>query len=251
MDSIKGKCTLITGAATGIGRATAILLAKQGANVIVSDYNEEEGKKTVALIKEENGTAKFVHCDVSVQEQVVHLVQEAVAAFGPVKLAVNNAGIGGALCPIHEVNINVWNRVLGVNLSGVLFCMQEELKVMLANGGGGSIVNIASLAGISGTPLMSDYGVSKHGVVSLTKSGAIEYGKYNIRVNAVCPSWVETPILNGLDRGFLDHQVKNFVPLKRIGQPEEVAQTILWLLSDKSSYINGHCLNVDGGMKAR
>lgn len=250
MNSIKDKCALVTGGGTGLGRAISTLLAKNGANVIVSDINDTEGQKTVELIEAEGGTAKYVHCDVSKQEQVKEMVKQAVSTFGPVKLAVNNAGIGGAMAPIHEVDVNVWNKILAVNLTGVMYCMQEELKVMLATGGG-NIINVASLAGVGGTPMMSPYGVSKHGVVSLTKSGAIEYGKYNVRINAICPSWIETPILEGIDRGFLDKQVKNLVPMKRIGQPNEVAETVLWLLSDKASYINGHSMHIDGGMRAR
>lgn len=250
MDSIKGKCTLITGGGTGIGRTTAILLAKNGAKVIVSDINDDEGQKTVELIEAEGGTAKYIHCDVSQRQQVKDLVKEAVSTFGPVKLAFNNAGIGGKMAPIHEMDMDVWDKIIAVNLTGVMYCMQEELKVMLATGGG-SIINVASLAGVGGTPMMSPYGVSKHGVVSLTKSGALEYGKYNIRINAICPSWIETPILDSLDRDFLDKQIKNFVPLRRIGQPEEVAETVLWLLSDKASYINGHSMHIDGGMRAR
>ncbi len=250
MNSIRDKCALVTGGGTGIGRSCSILLAQHGAKVVVSDVNDAEGQKTVALIEAAGGTAKYIHCDVSVQEQVKNMVKEAVSTFGPVKLALNNAGIGGDMAPIHEIDMNVWNKIIAVNLTGVMYCMQEELKVMLATGGG-SIVNVASLAGVGGTPMMSPYGVSKHGVVSLTKSGAIEYGKYNVRINAICPSWIETPILDGFDRELLDKQVKRMIPMKRIGEPEEVAETVLWLLSDKASYINGHSMHIDGGLRAR
>lgn len=249
MKSIKDKCAVVTGAAIGIGRAVALLLAENGAKVIVSDVNKEGGEKTVQDIIAAGGTASFIPCDVSKKEQVKDLIVQAIAAYGPVKMAVNNAGIGGALGPTHEIKFENWDRMIAINLSGVFYCMKEEISAMLHHGGG-NIVNIASLAGLGGVPGGSSYAAAKHGVVGLTRSAAMEYAKLNIRVNAVCPGWTETAILDGLKDGMIETSVKRYVPMGRLGRPEEVAETVLWLLSDKSSFTNGHCLTVDGGLKS-
>ncbi|MFK7983728.1 MAG: SDR family NAD(P)-dependent oxidoreductase, partial [Saprospiraceae bacterium] len=167
----------------------------------------------------------------------------------PIKFAVNNAGIGGVLSPLHEIKFENWDRMIAINLTGVFYCMKEEIAAMLHHGGG-NIVNVASLAGLGGVPGGSPYCAAKHGVVGLTRSASMEYAKLNIRVNAVCPGWTETAILDGLSPEMLDTSVRRYVPMGRLGKPMEVAETILWLLSDKSSFVNGHCLAIDGGMKA-
>ncbi len=249
MDSIKDKCAVVTGAASGIGQATAVLLAKNGAKVIVSDINEAAAEETVKMIAEAGGTAKFIACNVADKDAVKELMVQAIAAFGPVKFAVNNAGIGGVLSPLHEIKFENWDRMIAINLSGVFYCMKEEISAMLHHGGG-NIVNVASLAGLGGVPGGSPYCAAKHGVVGLTRSASMEYAKLNIRVNAVCPGWTETAILDGLSPEMLDTSVRRYVPMGRLGKPMEVAETILWLLSDKSSFVNGHCLAIDGGMKA-
>ena len=249
IDSINEKCAVVTGAASGIGRATALILAKNGAKVIVSDVNEQGGLETIALIKKEGGIAHFVPCDVSNRKAVGELMVQAITKFGPIKLAVNNAGIGGVLSPMHEIAYENWDRMMAINLSGVFYCMQEEIKAMLHHRGG-NIVNVASIAGLGGVPGGSSYCAAKHGVIGLTKSASMEYAKLGIRVNAVCPGWTETAILDTLDKGMLENSIQNYLPMGRIGQPEEVAETILWLLSEKSSFVNGHCLAIDGGMKA-
>jgi len=249
MKSIKDKCAVVTGAAIGIGRAVALLLAENGAKVIVSDINEEGANKTVQDIIDAGGTASFVPCDVSKKEQVKELMVQAIATYGPVKMAVNNAGIGGTLSPTHEIKFENWDRMIAINLSGVFYCMKEEISAMLHHGGG-NIVNVSSLAGLGGVPGGSPYAAAKHGVIGLTKSAAMEYAKLNIRVNAVCPGWTETAILDGLQDGMVATSVERYVPMGRLGRPEEVAETVLWLLSDKSSFTSGHCLTVDGGMKS-
>lgn len=249
MKSIKDQCAVVTGAAIGIGRAVALLLAENGAKVIVSDINKEGGEKTVKDITDAGGTARFIACDVSKKEQVKELIVQAIATYGPVKLAVNNAGIGGTLTPTHQIKFDNWDRMMAINLSGVFYCMKEEINAMLHHGGG-NIVNISSLAGLGGVPGGAPYCAAKHGVVGLTRSAAMEYGKLNIRVNAVCPGWTETAILDGLEDGMVETSVSRYVPMGRLGKPEEVAETVLWLLSDKSSFTSGHCLTVDGGMKA-
>jgi len=246
MSKLANKVALITGAATGIGRATAIALAKEGAKVMVTDINENEGLETLNRIEKAGGVGKFFLLDVSKKEQVDKVVQEIFTQEGALDLAVNNAGIGGTPSPLHEIKMENWNKMMDINLTGVFLCLQAEIKCMLQKGGG-RIVNIASLAGLNGMPMGSSYSAAKHGVIGLTKSVAIEYGKYNIRTNAVCPGFIETPIIENVPQKVLDYSTNLRVPMKRIGQPEEVAQTILWLLSEDSSYINGHHLLVDGG----
>ncbi|MFK7770957.1 MAG: SDR family NAD(P)-dependent oxidoreductase [Saprospiraceae bacterium] len=246
MGKLEKKVALVTGAATGIGRATAIALAKEGAKVMVTDINEVEGKETLNQIIKGGGIAKYFHLDVSKKDQVDQVVKEIFETEGSLDLAVNNAGIGGARSPIHELSMEDWNTMMDINLTGVFLCLQAEIKCMLQTGGG-RIVNVASLAGLNGMPMGSSYAAAKHAVIGLTKSAAIEYGKLNIRTNSVCPGFVQTPILDEVPQKMLDYSTKFRVPLRRIGQPEEVAQSILWLLSEDSTYVNGHQLLVDGG----
>ena len=249
MESIKNKCAVVTGAASGIGQATALLLAQEGANVIVSDINEAAAQTTVNQIKAAGGTAQFIACNVADKEAVKELIVQSIAAFGPVKLAVNNAGIGGTLSPLHEIKFENWDRMMAINLSGVFYCMRKEISSMLHHGGG-NIVNVASLAGLGAVPGGSPYCAAKHGVVGLTRTAAVEYAKLNIRVNAVCPGWTKTAILDTLSEEMLNTSIERYVPMGRMGKASEVAETILWLLSDKASFVNGHCLTIDGGMKA-
>jgi len=248
MKKFKNKIALVTGAATGIGRATAFALAKQGANVIVTDTNEKEGLATVNRIKKEGGKAKFLVLDVSKKEEVDKVINDIFTTEGNLDLAVNNAGIGGVQNALHEVEFEDWESMININLTGVFLCLQAEIKCMLKQGGG-RIVNISSLAGLNGMPGGSSYSAAKHGVIGLTKSVAVEYGKLNIRTNAVCPGFIQTPILKGIPQSMLDHSTKR-VPMKRIGQPEEVAKAIVWLLSEDSTYVNGHSLLIDGGFMA-
>ena len=249
MRKLENKIALVTGAATGIGRATAIALAKEGAKVMVTDINETEGLETVNRIKKEGGQAKFFQLDVSKKEQVDAVVMEIFTTEGALDLAVNNAGIGGVPSALHEIKLEDWKRMMDINLTGVFLCLQAELKCMLQKGSG-RIVNVASLAGLNGIPGGSSYSAAKHGVIGLTKSVAAEYGSLNIRTNAVCPGFIQTPILDNVPQSILDHSTKFRVPMKRIGQPEEVAKAIVWLLSEDSTYVNGHHLLIDGGFMA-
>jgi len=249
MNSLKDKIAFVTGAATGIGRATAIALAKAGAKVSLADINKSAAMRTVELIKEENGKAQFYQLDVSHKGAIEEVISQIIKTERGLDLAVNNAGIGGQPAAIHEIDEKNWNKVMEVNLKGLLFCMQSEIKAMLQSGGG-SIVNISSLAGLNGMPKGGVYSASKHAVIGLTKTAAVEYASYNIRVNAVCPGFIQTPILDDVPQKILDYSTNIRVPMKRIGQPEEVAKSIIWLLGDESSYINGHSLAVDGGFQA-
>ncbi|MFT7545061.1 MAG: NAD(P)-dependent dehydrogenase (short-subunit alcohol dehydrogenase family) [Gammaproteobacteria bacterium] len=247
--SIKNKVAFVTGAALGIGRATAILLAKKGAKVMVSDINEEEGVKTTSIINDAGGYARFFKLDVSKKDDVQKVCETIHSTEGSLDLAVNNAGIAGGIGPIHEIPFEAWERMISICLSGVFYCMQEELKRMLPNGFG-RIVNVSSLAGLNGLATAGDYVAAKHGVIGLTKTAALEYGAFNVRVNAVCPGFIQTAIMEDVSQEVQDYITQVRVPMKRIGTAKEVAEAIVWLLSDSSSYVNGDNLLLDGGFKA-
>lgn len=249
IDSIKNKVVVITGAALGIGRATALLLAKHGARVMVIDLNIDEGEQTVQMINKSGGHGVFYQLDVSKREQVALIFKQIFEIEGRIDFAVNNAGIGGGIGAIHEIPFSAWDRMIGVCLSGVFYCMKEEIKYMLSNKFG-RIVNVSSLAGLNGIGTGADYSAAKHGVIGLTKTAALEYGEFNIRTNAVCPGFIQTAILDEVPQEVQDYSTNIRVPLKRVGKPEEVADVVLWLLSDASSYVNGDQILIDGGFKA-
>lgn len=246
------KVAIVTGSGSGIGRATALLFAKQGAKVVVSDINEEGAKETYDSIVAEGGKALNIPCDVSQKSQVENLFAQTKAQFGRVDIAVNNAGIGGMLEFTHKYPDEMYEKIMQVNVNGVWYCMKEALKIMLEQGEGGSIVNISSVAGIGAAPRMSAYSASKHAVIGMTRTAAHEYGKYKIRVNAICPTIIETPMGMGYanEEEGLIQMIKHSIPLKRFGQAEEVAESIAWLCSNESSFVTGMELRVDGGMKA-
>ncbi len=243
----KNKVALVTGAASGIGRATSLTLAQKGASVIVTDIQEEMGKETVSLIQQAGGQAVFYPLDVTDKVAIKEVIVKGIDQFGPIHFAVNNAGIGGAIAATHEVSDDDWDRMMDINLKGVFYCMREEISAMLHHKGG-SIVNISSLAGLNGFRMNGPYSVAKHGVIGLTKSAAAEYATLGIRVNAVCPGVTKTPILDAATE-IMEAVVQARVPMQRMGKPEEIAQSICYLLSDEASYITGHCLAIDGGME--
>jgi NAD(P)-dependent dehydrogenase (short-subunit alcohol dehydrogenase family) len=252
---LSGKVVLITGAGSGIGQATALAAAKQGARVIVSDVAVEGGGETVRLIEEAGGTAIFVKADVSKAAEVEALVERAVGTYGRLDCAVNNAGIEGVLAPTADYPEGVWDRVLGVNLTGVYLCMKYEIPRMLA-AGGGSIVNMASILGLVGFANAPAYTAAKHGVVGLTKAAALEYSARGIRVNALCPAFIETPMVmeRGVEAGThrdVYEQIAALHPIGRLGRPEEVAEAAIWLCSDAASFVTGHAMAADGGYLAR
>ena len=248
-NSIKNKVAFVTGAALGIGRETAILLAKKGAKVMVTDINVEEGNKTASIINDAGGYAKFFKLDVSKKENIQSVCKTIHSSEGSLDLAVNNAGIAGGIVQIHEIPFESWERMISICLSGVFYCMQEELKCMLPKGFG-RIVNVSSLAGLNGLATAGDYVAAKHGVIGLTKTAALEYGAFNVRVNAVCPGFIQTAIMDDVSQEVQDFITQVRVPMKRIGTAKEVAEAIVWLLSDSSSYVNGENLLLDGGFKA-
>jgi len=247
MKTLENKVAIVTGAASGIGEVTARLFAKEGAKVVVSDISEEKGRKVVEDIKKDGGEAIFVKADTSAPGDHENLVTQTVNAFGKLDIAVNNAGIGGASAPTGEYPIDSWQKVININLSGVFYGMRYQLAAM-SKTGGGSIVNVASILGQAGFENSVAYVSAKHGVVGLTKTGAIDYAKKNIRINAVGPGFIYTGLVNEDTMGketisFLEKKH----PMGRLGRSEEVAELILFLASDKASFITGAYYPVDGG----
>lgn len=245
---LQGKTALVSGAASGIGRATAIGYAREGANVVLSDIDGEGCQKTLELMGKANAQAKgiIVHADAGKAEDHEKTVRAALDAFGGLDAACNNAGIGGESNPVNEMSVAGWNKVIEVNLSGVFYAMRAQLAHMNR---GGSIVNIASILGQAGWATAAAYVASKHGVVGLTRTAALEYAEQGIRINAVGPGFIETPIL-GEDRAVLD-SLAQLHPVKRLGKPDEVADLVMYLSSARASLITGAYYPVDGGYLAK
>ena len=252
MSSFKHKVALITGAASGIGRAAALKFAEKGCKVVVSDIAETGGKETVEMIKAASGEASFFKANVSSEAEVKALIQFVVDTYGRLDFAVNNAGVGTAFKPTHEAATEDWNFVISVNLTGVFFCMREEIPHMLKNEEGGAIVNISSAAGVGGFAMQGAYAASKHGVIGLTRTAALEYAKHGIRCNAICPAFTRTQMVNQIFdiKPDWEEKLKYSIPMRRYGTPEEIANGIIWLCSPESSFVTGHALLLDGGMKA-
>ena len=250
---LDGKTALITGGGRGIGRATALLFAREGARVAVADMNAEGAKETVGMINAAGGQAMSIACDVTKPDQVAAMIQAAVSAFGRLDCAFNNAGIAGYQVDALGKKTAEWSeaafdRMIDVNLKGVWLCMRGELEQMVKQGKG-AIVNTASIAGLAGLPTSSIYVAAKHGVVGLTKTAAIEYAEQGVRVNSVCPGYIETDMTRDVmaRRG---KELMALTPLRRMGRAEEIAELVCWLSSDRSSYVSGANYNVDGGFMA-
>ena len=245
----KGRTALVTGGASGIGRGVALAFAKAGAQVVVSDIAVAGGEDTVRQIVEAGGQAIFVRADVAVAVEVEALVANAVTAYGRIDFAFNNAGVELENQRLADSDEDLFDRMMAINVKGVWLCMKHEILQMLRQGGG-RIVNTASVAGLVGAPKHSIYAATKHAVVGLTKSAAAEYGKKGIRVNAVCPGVIRTPMLErALEReSGWEEGLKALHPIGRIGEVDEVAAAVLWLCSDASSFVTGHSLAVDGAM---
>ena len=249
----QNKIVLITGAGSGIGRVTAHAFGKEGGTVIVSDINEKGGKETVQQIADAGGTSMFIKTNVAKFEEVENLIQQIVDKYGRLDVAINNAGIGGIPARTAESTVDNWEKVMAVNASGVFYCMRQELQQMVKQGSG-AIVNTASIAGLRGLPNNLAYVASKHAVVGMTKTAAMEYARKNIRINAICPVFTVTPlfdpeVMEKLSAG-LSGKLKSGIPMKRFADPVEMANTILWLCSDKASFVTGHAMPVDGGLTA-
>jgi NAD(P)-dependent dehydrogenase (short-subunit alcohol dehydrogenase family) len=246
------KVAIVTGGNSGIGRATAIALAREGAKVTVAARRASEGEETVRLVKEAGSDAIYVKTDVAIENDVRSLVEKTVDTYGKLDYAVNNAGIGEKMTPLVEQTSEKFDQIMNTNVRGVWLSMKYEIPMLIKNGGG-AIVNTSSGAGLVGFPQMPVYIASKHAVLGLTKSAALEYAKSGIRINAIAPGGVETDMLMqtvGDDHQFLE-TFRSMHPIGRIGRPEEIANTIVWLLSDKASFVLGHTLLVDGGIVSR
>lgn len=248
-DTLTGKVAIVTGGASGIGRATAVLFAREGAKVVIADYNPTGGQETLAMIKEEGGEATFIETDVSKPEDVERMVEETIKIYGRLDILFNNAGVAET-AKVTEASLKHWERVLAINLWGVFLGCKYAIPKMIESGGG-SIINTASIAAEVGFNETAAYVASKHGVVGLTKTIALDYAADGIRANTVCPGVIRTPmVMEGLDEAAREYVV-SFHPLGRMGEPEEVAEAVLFLASERSSFITGTCLFVDGGYTAR
>lgn len=253
---MKNKIALVTGGNAGIGRSIVLEFASRGAKVIFCGRREQEGKRVEEEVQRSGGEAKFFPCDVSNDSQVREFIYRAESEYGGLDIAVNNAAVGGLALPLHEYPEKVWDKVIGVDLKGVWLCMKYEIELMLKRGSG-SIVNVSSIAGIVGADWkVAPYSAAKHGVVGLSKSAALEYAEKKIRVNAVCPGFIRTEMLEGLfhsspDPKQAEKNIADLHPLKRLSEPEEVAKAAVWLSSEESSFVTGVALPVDGGYSAK
>jgi NAD(P)-dependent dehydrogenase (short-subunit alcohol dehydrogenase family) len=252
-DRLKGKIALVTGGSSGIGRAAAMLFAREGAKVVVADIAAQGGEQTAQTIRGEGGEAQFIRTDISRSAEVEALIKAVIAAYGRLDCAFNNAAVLGEILSVVDHTEDMWERAFATNLKGTWLCMKYEIPQMLAHGKG-AIVNVTSTAGVHiGSPYRSAYAATKAGIVSLTKGAALEYAEQGLRINALCPSHARTPLLEQFFRlrPELEARFIADTPMGRIATPEEVAEGALWLCSDASSFVTGHVLVVDGGYVTR
>lgn len=278
MANFTDQVAFITGAGSGIGRATALAFAKAGAHVVIAEINEANGRATVELIEQVGYKALFLPCDVAFPDQIEAAIRQTVDAHGRLDIAINNAGIGGKYGRIVDQAPEDFDRIMAVNVGGVFYGMQAQIRQMLlqqkadqlANGGihpggihpgethpggrpaGGRIVNVSSIAGVRGMPMGAPYSASKHAVIGLTKTAALEYVRQNIRINAICPVYTYSTMVDELISTVpaMEERMRRMIPMGRLGQPEEIAQAILWLCSDENTFYTGQTLQLDGGMAA-
>jgi len=248
---LEGKVALVTGGTSGIGREAAVLFAKTGARVVVAGRREPEGKETVEMMRTAGGDGLFVKTDVSKATEVEALVQTTTERFGRLDIAFNNAGVEGVRAPITRQSEEDWDRTIDINLKGVWLCLKYEIRQMLKQGGSGAIVNMASITGMVGAVAAAAYSASKHGVIGLTQTAALENAKSGIRINAVCPGFTETPMADRVLRVPAVHEyVLSCHPIGRLGRPAEIAEAVVWMCSDRASFMTGQSLVLDGGFLA-
>jgi NAD(P)-dependent dehydrogenase (short-subunit alcohol dehydrogenase family) len=244
-DRFTGKVAFITGAASGIGRATAVAFATEGARVAILDRTENALRQSADAIKDKKGEVLVIGCDVSVAEQVEAAVTRTVETFGRLDIAFNNAGVENKATPLAEIELDEWDRILDINLRGTFVCMKHELAQMLKQGGG-VVVNTSSGAGVRGVAGGSAYAASKHAIIGMTRSAALDYAKWNIRVNAVLPGNIATPMMDRFTGGNIQKAI-DLEPVGRLGKPEEIAEAVLWMSSDLGAFVTGASISVDGG----
>jgi NAD(P)-dependent dehydrogenase (short-subunit alcohol dehydrogenase family) len=246
--SCAGKVAFVTGATSGIGRATALAFAREGASVAVADISEQGNQETARMIEDAGGRALAIRCDVTRAEDVKAALDRTVEAFGRLDFAFNNAGVEQPIAPAADLTEEAWDRIVDIDLRGVFLCMKHEIPLMLKQGGG-AIVNTSSGAGVKGIAGQAAYCAAKFGIVGLTKAAALDYAKSNIRVNAVCPGIIETPMMDRFSGGTPEGRARVIAqePVGRMGKPEEIAEAVVWLCSDAAAFVVGHAMIIDGG----
>jgi NAD(P)-dependent dehydrogenase (short-subunit alcohol dehydrogenase family) len=245
-----GKVAFVTGAASGIGRATVLAFAREGTSVVAADVSEEGNQETARMVQQDGGRVIAVRCDVTRSDEVKAALAKTIEAFGRLDFAFNNAGVEPRKsAPTADYEEQEWNRIIDINLRGVFLCMKHEIPLILRHGSGGAIVNTSSGAGIIGIKGSPAYTAAKHGLLGITKAAALDYAAQNIRINAVCPGYIETPMMERFTGGTPEGRAKVVAeePIGRMGKPEEIAAAVLWLCSDAAAFMIGHAMVIDGG----
>ncbi len=257
MSNFVNQVAFITGGGSGIGRATALAFARAGAKVVVSDVNDAAGRETVAQIENAGSGASYVNCNVADPDQIEAAIRHTVETYGRLDIGINNAGIGGKFGRLLDQTRQDFDQMMAVNVGGVFYGMQAQIRQMLSQNGaghpaGGRIVNVSSIAGVRGMPMGGPYSASKHAVLGLTKTAALEYVRQNIRVNAICPVYTHSAMVDTLINTGpgMEERMRRVIPIGRFGQPEEIAQAILWLCSDENAFCTGQAIQMDGGLTA-